>query len=94
MALFNRLEVQETNMHMVASRDASGLCCSKGTTLSNKAGIRLSQLKLCCLGEAWQGIWSVRECDSARRLSRASCLGLDFTVGNPVPFKEWLLEWF
>ncbi|KAG5523268.1 hypothetical protein RHGRI_035182 [Rhododendron griersonianum] len=31
------------------------------------------------------------ECDSARRLSRASCLGLDFTVGNPVPFKEWLL---
>lgn len=33
------------------------------------------------------------ECEFGRRLWRASSLGLDFIVGSPVSFKEWLLEW-
>lgn len=33
------------------------------------------------------------ECDFARHLWRASSLGLNFAVGQPVPFKEWLLGW-
>lgn len=33
------------------------------------------------------------QCDFARRIWRVSRLGLDFSVGSPVAFGEWFLNW-
>lgn len=33
------------------------------------------------------------QCDRAQRIWRGSRLGLDFLVGNSVPFEEWFSQW-
>ncbi|KAI8558271.1 hypothetical protein RHMOL_Rhmol04G0077800 [Rhododendron molle] len=33
-------------------------------------------------------------CETARRFWRASNLGLDFSIGNPLPFNVWFNQWW